>query len=557
MATVRISRTLPHGEAEAYASPRDDLMVAERPVPATAEAGPSEAGRAADGATSVERHEFEGTDGPFTTWRRAVRLERGADGTTVVHEQTDFRLAIPVWGVLFGPLMRRQVAARSAAIAGDDHRPWWSPPDRFDARASAVAASCATLAVLGGFLGGLVGATLTYVGSEMDAGARTQTTVLAVIRIGALLTLVGMILADRIGRRRVIRTSFVVAALAAGVGALAPDLVTVTAAQTVCRGAIAVGVILLAVVAAEEVPAGSRAFILGLITLAGALGVGGVIALLPVADLELWAWRGIWALGLVSIPITLRVVRDLPESRRFTALVQPRPAGAAAPAEAPAPPVEASPGGGHEGGLRARRLVAASLIAMLLNLFATPATQLQNEYLRTERGYSGILLVLFIFGTNTWGGIGVILGGRLADRRSRHLAAMIGLTGLAIGNAIMFSTSGWLMWAGSLVGSVVGAATIPSIGVLGPELFPTRKRATANGWINVAAVSGAVVGLWLAGWLIDRSGYATALWWLTLAPLAVAVVMWWVPETARHELEEINDTQFDDDSSSILPENAR
>ncbi len=530
MATVRISRTLPHGEAGAYASPRDDLMVAERPVPVSA-----------DVSTNAECHEFEGTDGPFTTWRRAVRLERGADGTTVVHEQTDFRLAMPVWRVLFGPLMRRQIAARSTAIAGDDHRPWWSPPNRFDPRASAVAASCATLAVLGGFLGGLVGATLTYVGSEMHAGARTQTSVLAIIRVGALLTLVGMILADRIGRRTVIRTSFVVAALAAGVGALAPDLVTVTAAQTVCRGAVAVGVILLAVVAAEEVPAGSRAFILGLITLAGALGVGGVVALLPAADLAVWAWRGIWALGLLAIPVTLRVVRDLPESRRFEALTRP------------AEEVDVPATAGREGGLRARRLVAASLIAMLLNLFATPANQLQNEYLRTERGYSGLLLVLFIFGTNTWGGIGVILGGRLADRRSRHLAAMIGLAGLAVGNAIMFSTSGWLMWMGSLIGSIVGAATIPSIGILGPELFPTRKRATANGWINVAAVSGAVIGLWLAGWLIDRSGYATALWWLTLAPLAVAIVMWWVPETARHELEEINDTQFDDDASTIVP----
>ena len=31
------------------------------------------------------------------------------------------------------------------------------------------------------------------------------------------------------------------------------------------------------------------------------------------------------------------------------------------------------------------------------------------------------------------------------------------------------------------VGSIVGGATIPSLGVLNPELFPTSRRGLANG----------------------------------------------------------------------------
>ncbi len=201
--------------------------------------------------------------------------------------------------------------------------------------------------------------------------------------------------------------------------------------------------------------------------------------------------------------------------------------------------------------MRARRAVAAGAMVLLINLFVAPVSQLQNEYLRTERGYGGVLLVLFLIGTNTWGGVGVILGGRIADRRSRHLVAVVGLAGLAVGNAVMFATSGWVMWVASLVGSTVGAATIPSIGVLGPELFPTRRRATANGWLAVAGVGGGAAGLALAGWLIDAVGYGRAFAWLTLAPAGVAAAMFWLPETARHELEELNSDSFDDDTSRL------
>jgi MFS family permease len=513
MADVGITRVLAAADAARYLRPRDDLLVRERP-----DAQPASACEA----------RFEGDDGPFRAWHRTVRVRELDAGRSEVSEEVHFRLVLGVWSVLFTPLVRR--AVRGPWAAERDRRPWWSPPDRLGRRAARAVASCATLAVVGGFLGGLLGTTLTYVGSELHAGVREQSTVLAVVRIGAVLTIAGMALADRLGRIRLIRLTFLAAAVAAGVGAVAPGLVVVTGAQLVCRGAIAVGVLLLAVVVAEEVPAGSRAFTLGLVTMAGGLGVGIVIWMVPVADAAPWGWRIVWGLGVLTIPVTLAVLARVPEPRRWLRTEAPKPA---------AP-------GATEGSVRARRAVAAGAMVLLINLFVAPVSQLQNEYLRTERHYDGLLLVLFLIGTNTWAGIGVVLGGRVADRRSRHLVAMVGLAGLAAGNAVMFATNGWVMWVGSLVGSTIGAATIPSIGVLGPELFPTRRRATANGWIAAAGVGGGAAGLALAGWLIDRSGYGPAFGWLTLAPLGVALVMWLLPETARFELEELNAPEFDD-----------
>ena len=86
------------------------------------------------------------------------------------------------------------------------------------------------------------------------------------------------------------------------------------------------------------------------------------------------------------------------------------------------------------------------------------------------------MVSLFILVTNAGGILGVIAGGRMADSRSRHLVAGIGLVGLAVGNTVMFAFAGLPMWLGSAVGSIVGGATIPALGVLNPELFPTSRR---------------------------------------------------------------------------------
>ena len=512
MTIVASTCTVSRQEADSLLVPRDDLLVAERPV------GPGS---------------FELSDGPFRSWARTVEVAPGDGGDVTVSQRVEFRLAVPVFGFLFVRLVRRRALAVPGGPATTT-RPWWSPPNRLSARAAHVVGSCCGLAVIGGFIGGLVGQTITFVGSDLGFSVSAQSRALAVIRIGAVLTFVGMAMADRRGRRPLILWSIVIAALAAALGALAPDLAWVTGTQLVCRGLVAVGVLLLPVLAAEEVPAGSRAFITGLITMSGALGVGMVLWVLPLADVSTGAWRWIWSLALLTVPMTLRICRGLPESHRFTQLEGHRSE--------------------HPRAIVARRLLLFGTAILLLNLFVAPVSQLQNEFLRHARGFSATLLAVFLVATNTWGGLGVIIGGRVADTRSRHLVAVVGLGGLAVGNAVMYSTHGWMMWAASVFASAVGAATVPSIGVLYPELFGTAGRGTASGTINVAAVVGGVIGLPLAGWLIERHGYGTTMWWLTLAPLACAVLLFWIPETARRSLEDINAEPPDPPMASGSPE---
>jgi MFS family permease len=165
-----------------------------------------------------------------------------------------------------------------------------------------------------------------------------------------------------------------------------------------------------------------------------------------------------------------------------------------------------------------------------------------NEFLRDERGFSAARISLFTLATNTPGAIGIIVGGRLADTRGRRIVGAVGVAGGVALTVAMVLSGGWPMWALSVLGAVVGAATVPALGVYGPELFPTSLRGRANGVISILGVTGSVIGLLVAGYLSDRwGGLGPALAVLSVGPALMAVlVLVAYPETAHRELEELN-----------------
>ena len=52
------------------------------------------------------------------------------------------------------------------------------------------------------------------------------------------------------------------------------------------------------------------------------------------------------------------------------------------------------------------RFVLLASAGFLWSLFLAPAAQFLNEFLRTERGFSGALIAVFVLATNTPAGIG-------------------------------------------------------------------------------------------------------------------------------------------------------
>ena len=94
-------------------------------------------------------------------------------------------------------------------------------------------------------------------------------------------------------------------------------MVVLGATQVVSRGLSMTVVMLITVIAAEEMPAGSRAYAVSVMTMTGALGAGMCLWALPLTGLGDDGWRLLYVIPLLGIPVMLWVARHLPESRRF------------------------------------------------------------------------------------------------------------------------------------------------------------------------------------------------------------------------------------------------
>lgn len=499
---------------------------------------------------------FEADEGPFRHYERRLALRRSepdsrpgsdSDETWELVETTSYRLAVPVWAWLFHYPVKRALRRRQ-----DVYGYWWAPPDRIDARTATVLGLLCTVQVIDGYLGTVLSQTLTFAADEFGHGNTAQGNVLAAVRVGVLLALATVALADRHGRRRLLLASGVGSCVVTAVGALSPGLWFLGATQLVARGLSTALGILIVILAAEEMPARSRAWAISVLALCAGLGSGMAVWVLPVADLHASAWRIVYVVPLSGVALVAWVGRRLPESRRFdAALADPQPAARRRfdtdDAEVPAPDsqtdVEA-----EAAARRQRRLILLAASAFLIAMFAAPASGLRNDFLKDERDFSAAAISLFTLVTNTPIGIGILAGGYLADRKGRR---PVGAAGLVLGALLVvwaYFTDGPSLWVLTLAGGVLGAIAVPALAVYGPELFGTYRRGRSNGVIVTVGVAGSALGAIVAGRLSDaldgRLGPAVAL--LALGPLIVAaLVLWKYPETAGQELEDINPEDAD------------
>ncbi|UDY37161.1 MFS transporter [Dermatobacter hominis] len=518
--------------------PRDDLLVRER-ADDELDDGPDPP----SGSRS-----FAADAGPFTTYER--RVDWRPDGTGVVVEQrVEWRLGFPYWGWIYAPFVRR--ALRDGITLGA--RPWWLFPDRLSVRQARATATMALFSLVAGLLYGQLTQVLTFASADIgDGSSGQQAAIFALVRIGAVLTAVMMFQADRFGRRRIALWSFGIAIALSAATALVPGLAALTVLQAVSRNLAVAGLLAVDTICVEELPAGSRAMAAGLGAMAYGLGTGVVVVALPLADISDWGWRLVFALSLITVPLVVSGSRTLKESGRFQLLGR-RPdrddgRGAHEPALVepaliePTPfestPVEPIPVESTR--IRGSRFVLLAALFLLLNLFIAPFSQLQNDYLRADRGFDGLTITIFTVLTGTPAGLGVLVGGRIADTRGRRWALVPGLVALGVFTAIFFAVSGAPMWISALAAAVLGTLTVAPLGVLAPELFPTARRGGARGALNVLAVTGSVIGLLLAGIGVDANGYGPTFALLALGPLVAAGLALAVPETRGRELEDLN-----------------
>jgi MFS family permease len=449
--------------------------------------------------------------GPFSRYERTLRV-RG-DGS--VEQRIDCRLAVPLWWIVFWVPVRHALINPPAPGT----RPWWAPPQLLDARAATVLGLLASLALVEGYVGTLLVQTVTFAADDFGADRGSQGTALAVARGGVVIAALLAALADRLGRRRVLAIATTAGCLAAALGALAPSIGALAVTQLVATGCVGATALLIAITSAEEMPAGSRAYGISLITMAGGLGAGMCVWVLPIADVDVRAWRLIYLVPLLGLVVVVAVIRRLPESRRF---------------ERPHEDVDLA---GH-----GRRLVLLASTAFLGALFIAPAFQLQNDFLREQQGFSAARISLFTVVTSTPAVIGIVVGGHLADVRGRRIVGAVGLVGATTAVVASYASTGWPLWAWTTLAGILLGMLVPALGVYRPELFPTSLRGKASGIIEAVALAGSAIGLVLVGHLVDRwDDYTVPIALVAVGPVVAAVVVLAAfPETARRELEDLN-----------------
>lgn len=479
----------------------------------------------AGGVSDAEQpNRFTLVEGPFESYERTLNVQSkaSADVGPMYHVTETFRYreAVPFWRFATHFPIKWSIARRRP----DNAQPWWAPPQRLDARAARVLTILCTLSVFGGYMGSILSQTISFASDEFAISESTQGAATAVVRAGVLVSVMVTTLADRRGRRLLLLGSAVLASLLTATGALVPGIWWLTVSQGSARAISTALAILVGIVAAEELPAGARAYGISIMALLAGLGSGMVLWVLPFTGADGGGWRFVYIVPLLFIPLISMAGRHLPETARF---------------ERSDPEREPTP---EQRRLAYKRLAMLAIGGFFFTIFSTPASNFRVDFLKDELGFSTGKISIFQFATNTPIGIGVMAAGKLADMYGRRIIASVAIVGGVFFTALSYSLSGTSIWIFAGLGSIIGAMAIPSLGVYGPELFGTRDRGRMNGIITVVSVVGSAIGLIAVGYLKDRWGsFGPAFLAVMTGPaILLLLIAVFYPETANTELEDIN-----------------
>ncbi len=401
---------------------------------------------------------------------------------------------------------------------------WALPSDALTQRQRRIVILMALASMSAAFVNTLFTQTVAYAADEFGVATSGQGIGAAVVRWGILICLPLVVLADRRGRRPMVIAMSWAAPIICALGAIAPSFSLLVLTQTIGRPLGLTLDILIAVIAIEEMPKNSRAFATGVLAMFSGIGAGVAVTALPLADIGARSWRLVYLIALLWLGVAIALTKWLPESQRFEKHHL----------------VSASQRISSVASLR-RNLGRICTVVFLTNLYIATASIFQNRYLKEVRGYSAALVALFTIATSTPAGLGLLVGGRIADERGRRI---LGATMVPIGAillALSFATSGIAMWVIAIAGGLAFGVSYPAMAVYRGELFPTHVRSMAGGIIMTAALIGGSIGLIGGGFVLDTGiSYGAVMLWLTIGPVIASLIVWLrYPETAHKELEDI------------------
>lgn len=382
--------------------------------------------------------------------------------------------------------------------------------------------------------GALLGLALPQIQAGLGVADDGVGRLLAIVRLGVLPAVALTVLADRLGRRRLLLITILGFTLSTFATALATDPTSFMAIQFVARAFIAAENMLAIVVIAEEFDARNRGWGIGILGAMGGFGYAIASIMFSLVDRLPFGWRALYALGVVPLLLVAWFRRSLDETARFSAQRAARGAGESW-ADALRPLrnlVRMYPG----------RMLALGAAIVPFAFVTETAMFFASKFLQDQHGYAPHDVAVMYLTVGILGLVGNIAAGALGDHFGRKGVLSAGMLANGVAALGFYNLDGWLVplcW-GIMVMTVT--MTLVLFAALGSELFPTSYRSTASGARAVIATFGAATGLTLQGVLFGVSGsHAAAITtMLVLVPLAPLVIMLFLPETANRELEEVS-----------------
>ena len=139
----------------------------------------------------------------------------------------------------------------------------------------------------------------------------------AIVRLGALPAFLIAVVADRLGRRRVLLFTIVAYTVLTGATAFAQDATTFVVLQFFARTFAVAELLLAYVVIVEELDPKFRGWGVGALTALAACGNGLAMALFSLVDVLPGGWRSLYLVGFFPLVWVAWMRRRLPETRRF------------------------------------------------------------------------------------------------------------------------------------------------------------------------------------------------------------------------------------------------
>jgi putative MFS transporter len=395
-----------------------------------------------------------------------------------------------------------------------------------------LAATC--LASLGSFYTmAVMGFALPQIQRGLGIPEAELGSLFAVIRCGTLFSLALAISADRRGRRRLLIASVAGCALCNLATAFARSGLTLACFQMVARCFLGGEILLASVVVSEELAAEHRGRGLGLLAAVG--GMGGALALLVFAFVDRlpYGWRALFVVGSFGLLCVPWLWRSLKETRRFSDHLSQVSGGS--PDESPWQPLRDI--------VHRYRWRLAAIVGVIapVALVLEPGSALVSKHLQDDLGYSpgGVGLLMGVCGIAT--PLGNMIAGSASDRFGRRPVTILVSLVFSVAVALFYGGAGSIaLTIGlALLFFAIGAIMVLHT-ALATELFPTAFRSTAAGVREAVATVGAAAGLWALSLLYGATGrHAESIMWLLLVTPISPVILLFVPETARRELEEI------------------